>query len=286
MRDRKGNAGHVAHFVFRPPADFTDLSPGPRTRIVAAIAAGADTVEKEVNGVVGPKGAEELRVFSQAALEEGITWRIYTDDRLTDQKTEKPLVIRMEDGNQYARSFGHTPFYPLAKAMPASLASAWGFIDSKYALLALERDTLNAAAAKQYATAGVPALDPEDIFPEDGQSDSVPLTAWMLQRNFNRDDLLLPLALAAGGLPPGIRWRFRDGRVLVEIDEAALARGACGLRVSLHGLDGKLLKEWGAGEVSTGRLAWSPRDAAYGAGICLLRIVSGSRTFSVRVILR
>jgi hypothetical protein len=284
MKDAKGTEGHVAHFVFRPPADFTDLSPGDKTRIVAVITAGADTVKKEINGVDPAKqGAEELRIFSRAELDEGITWRIYTNDIITQEVTEKPLAITMEDGGQYARSFGSTPFYPLAKTMPPSLASAWGFIDAKYALLALEHDSLKAAAAREYAKAGVPPLDPEDIFPEDGEPDSIPLSAWMIQKNLNRDDLLQPLAIAAIGAPAGIRWLFRDGNVIVEIDKATLARG---LRVSLHGLDGKLLKQWGAEEMSRGRLAWSPREASYGAGICLIRIVSGSKAYSARIILR
>ncbi|MEO7425383.1 MAG: hypothetical protein ABI036_09360 [Fibrobacteria bacterium] len=284
MKDAKGTEGHLAHFVFRPPADFTDLSPGPRIRIVALVTAGADSVEKEINGAEpGRQGAEELRIFSRAELDESITWRIYTDDIITKESTEKPLIIDMEDGGQYARSFGSTPFYPLTKTMPPSLASAWGFIDSKYALLALEQDSLKSALASKYAKAGVPPLDPEDIFPEEGEPDSIPLSAWMIQKNLNRDDLLQPLALAAIGAPSGIRWVFRDGNVIVEIDKATLARG---LRVSLHGMDGKLLKQWSADDLSQGRLAWSPREASYSAGICFIRIVSGSKAYSARIILR
>jgi hypothetical protein len=284
MRDVKGTEGYVAHFIFRPPADFIDSSSLPGTRIVAMITSGADTVEKEIyNGEPGRQGAEELRVFSHAALEERITWRIYSDDKVTSERTEEPLRFDFEDGIQYARSFGNTPFYPLVKSLPASLAAAWGFIDSKYALLALEQDTLKSAEAERYEKAGVPGLEPEDIFAEEGHLDDIPLSAWSLQRNFNREELLEPLAVAANGLPTGIRWLFRDGRVIVEIDPGALARG---LRVSLHGLDGKLLKEWSANEVSNGRLSWSPRDAAYGAGVCLLRIASGKQVFSARVVLR
>ena len=284
MRDLNGTAGHVAHFILRPPEDFIDLASGSGTRVFAVITAGADTVKKEVNGdSPAQQGAEELRIFSHAALEDGILWRIYTDGKITGEKTEKPHRMLLEDGNQYARSFGGTPFYPMARHMPSSLAAAWGFIDGKYALLALEEDTLTSAMAREYAKAGVPALDPGDIFPEDGNLDSIPLSAWSLQRNFNRDELLQPIAISAHGIPSGIRWRFLAGRVMVEIDKAALAQG---LRVSLHGLDGKLLKEWNANEISQGRLSWSPRDGAYAAGICLLRIVSGSRAYSSQVILR
>ncbi len=284
MREAQGSPGYVGHFIFRRPVEFTDLSPGPKTRIFAAVKAGTDTLQKEITGrEEGTQGIEELRVFSRAAMEENIIWRRYVNDILTHEKIEKPIVIRMEDGNQYARSFGSVPFYPLAKTMPKSLAAAWGFIDSKYALLALEQDTLKAAEAREYANAGVPALDPEDIFPEEGHSDSIPLSAWLLQRNLNLEELLGPTGIAAGSLPAGIRWLFRDGRVVVEIDSKALSSK---LRVSLHSLDGKLLKEWNRNEISQGRLLWSPRDSAYGAGICLLRIVTGSQVFSARIFLR
>src|SRR5690606_20181157 len=77
MRDTKGTRGHVAHYIFIPPADFVDLSPGPAIRIVAEITDGADTVRKEINGdEYGRQGAEELRVFSHAALSDSITWKI------------------------------------------------------------------------------------------------------------------------------------------------------------------------------------------------------------------
>lgn len=284
MRDFRGSLGHVTHFVFRPPADFTDLSLGTKTRIVAVIKTAADSIKKEVAGdEYGRLGVEELRVFSRDTLEKGIAWRLYRDGAIEKETVEMPLVVRMTDGDQFARSFGNVPFYPLVKTMPVSLAAAWGFIDSKYALLALEQDSLKQALAEQYAKAGVPALDPEDIYPEDGKLDSIPLTAWMLQKNFNRDDLLAPSAIDASGPPPGIRWAFRDGSLSVEIDAAARGRG---VRVSLHGLDGKLLKEWGASDMSKGRLAWSPKHTGYSAGLCLLRIVSGSQVYSIRVILR
>lgn len=284
VRDAKGMISRVAHYFFRPPPAFTDLSPGGRVRIVAAITDGVDTVEKEITGdSVGLKWAEELRILSRAELEPDITWKLYAGDSIAEKATETPLRIEMADGNQFARSFGGKPFYPLAKSMPPSLAAAWGFVDSKYSLLALEKDSLPAALAARYAAAGVPALEPGEIYPEDGLPDSIPLSVWMLRKNLDRDALLRPISVLAGALPPGIRWRFRDGLVVVEIDRAALARGVA---VSLHGLDGRLLKRWGSGDVSGGRLSWSPREAAYGAGVCLLRIDSGKRTYSARVVLR
>lgn len=142
---------------------------------------------------------------------------------------------------------------------------------------------MNTADAQRFEKAGVPALDSVDIYPEDGHLDDIPPSAWSLQKNFNRDDLLPPIAVAQELLASGIRWLFRDGLVIVEIDPSILAGG---LRLSLHGLDGRLLKAWDGKEIANGRLVWSPRDAAYGAGVCLLRIASGKQALSVRVVLR
>ncbi len=288
-KDALGTQGHAAHFVFRPPKDLSGMNPANTTRIVALVRSGNDSVGKEIAlDERAALGIEELRIFSASALTEGITWRFYQGDKIAKEMIEKPRVIVMEDGPQFVRTFGHTAFYPLVKTMPASLAAAWGFIDSKYALLALEQDTLPSAQAKEYATAGVPGLNRSDIFPEDGALESTPLSAWLMQRNIAREDLLVPTPRSVSlnnsfSLPAGIRWSFRDGALHVEIDPSMRARG---LRVTLHGLDGRRLQQWQGGEIGGGLIQWSPKSHGYGFGTCLLRITSGTHTWSARVTLR
>lgn len=283
--DALGAQRYAAHFVFRPPQDMTGLSPEPSTRMVALVRTENDSVAKEIVIHDSAKsGVEELRVFSSSAFKEGIAWRLYRGDTIAKETVEKPRAIVMEDGPQFVRTFGHTPFYPMTKTMPASLAAAWGFIDSKYALLALEQDTLPTALAKEYAATGVPGLDSKDIFPEDGALDSIPLSAWMMQRNIAREELLRPItSILSTGLPAGIRWRFRDGILLVEIDPPMRTRD---LRVTLHGLDGRLLKQWQGADISGGRAQWLPNSNGYAFGTCLLRITSGANAWSARVTLR
>lgn len=201
---------------------------------------------------------------------------------MTREVVEKPRMIRMADGNQFVRTFGHLPFYPMATAMPKSLAASWGFIDTRYALLALEQDSLPSALAQQFITAGVPTLDTGDIYPEEGSLATLPLSAWLMQRNLDREELLKPTALATPlGLPQGIRWLIRDGALHIEIDPAARTRD---LRVSLHDLQGKQVQNWGAHALSSGRITWKPQAGA--TGTYLLRITSGTQVFSARVILR
>jgi hypothetical protein len=281
----EGVHGHAAHYIFRPPQDITGMAQETTTRIVALVKTKSDSVGKEVAlNEMASSGLEELRIFSASAFEDSITWRAYAGDSIAKEVIEKPRSIVLSDGHQFLRTFGHTPFYPMTKTMPASLAASWGFIDAKYALLALEQDTLPTAQAKEYAAAGVPGLNASDIYPEAGALDSIPLSAWLLQRNISREELLGPTSvITALGLPAGIRWLFRDGALLVEIDPEMRKRD---LRITLHGLDGRLLKQWNGGEIGGGQLNWFPKANGYGFGTCLLRITSGNQTWSARVTLR
>jgi hypothetical protein len=281
----QGVHGHAAHYIFRPPQDITGMAQETTTRIVALVKTKSDSVGKEMAlNEMASSGAEELRIFSASAFEDSITWRAYAGDSIAKEVFEKPRAIVLSDGQQFLRTFGHTPFYPMTKTMPASLAASWGFIDAKYALLALEQDTLSTAQAKEYVAAGVPGLNASDIYPENGALDSIPLSAWLLQRNISREELLGPTSvITALGLPAGIRWIFRDGALFVEIDPEMRKRD---LRITLHGLDGRLLKQWHVGDLGGGQLNWFPKANGYGFGTCLLRITSGTQTWSARVTLR
>jgi hypothetical protein len=285
ITDALGVQRHAAHFVFYPPSVLTDRSAETATRMVAIVRSETDSVTKEIGMEEGvAMGEEELRVFSASAFKEGITWRLFQGDKMIKEKTEIPRVTSMEDGPQFVRTFGNTPFYPMAKTMPASLAAAWGFIDSKYALLALEQDTLSKVVANEVAAAGVPSLKVSDIFPEDGALDSIPLSAWLMQRNISREDLLRSAtAILPLSMPNGIHWHFRDGILQIEMDASMRTRD---LRITLHGLDGRQLKQWQGTDISNGGVQWMPKTSGYGFGTCMLRITSGTHTWSARVTLR
>jgi hypothetical protein len=283
----QGEPGFASHFIFHPPVEILDRLKEGGDRITASITSESDSVTKQITTLENNRlGVEQLRVYSSSALAASIAWRLFDGDELIDEIEETPEVIRFEDGNQFLRTFAWMPFYPMSRTMPASLATSWGFIDSRYALLALEQDTLTRELQEQFTSAGVPGLDPGDIFAEDDDSTLIPISAWLLQRNINPEDLLLPTSIAAlnaYGLPTGIRWLFRDGFVHIEIDPSA---NFTGLQLSLHSIDGKEIKRWGKAELAGGRVTWSPGVARYKGGICLLRVTSGTQSWSARVLLR
>jgi len=286
-RDSRGNQGYASHIVFLPPQELMEEISGEDTRITALIQSEDDSLIKEVSTQeIARKGIDHLRIFSSSPLKESISWKLYSHNEVVKEIDETPRIIPIEDGNQFMRTFAFTPFYPMTPTMPASLAVAWGFIDSRYALLALEQDTLSRDLTEKYASAGVPELEPEDIFSEEGDALSIPLSSWLLQKNISLEELLDPASIAAlnrPGFPAGIRWFTRDGLLQIEIDVSAIMPG---MQVSLHGIDGKEIKRWSSGDIHRGRMSWSPRAAGYQAGICVLRIASSTQSWSARVLLR
>jgi hypothetical protein len=277
--------GFAAHLIFQIPSEIADLPSQSRTQILAKIRTETDSIQKElVIDSTRPGIIEELRVFSRSAFKKEIVWQAYSEDKLITEVIETPTTATVQDGLQFFRTFGNLPFYPMVKSLPTALAPAWGFIDARYALLALEQDTLPSALASEYAKAGVPGLNATDIFKEDGDLDSLPISAWLMQKNIVLEDLLKPVSVRVlAGLPKGIRWSFQDGSIHIHVD-ASMRAGD--IRIHLYGMDGKKLKQWVAGDLHSGSVHWNPKANGYAQGQALLRIAAGANVWSLRVSLR
>ena len=195
--------------------------------------------------------------------------------------TETPTLIRMEDGLQYARSFGNSTIYPMTDSMPSYLGSALGFIDSKYALVALEEDALTAITADKYILTGVPTLNPEDIFPSRDDT-TVSSMNWAAARGYDPNLLLqsaLPALSVKQGLPAGFEYALRNGRITVRWDKNAVPSRA-GIRVSIFTVMGRLARQWSPSELSSGSVSWSPSESGLAVGAFVLKIEVGAKKYS------
>lgn len=125
-------------------------------------------------------GTTQMHLYSSRPVRELVQWRVYRDDDLLAEYREKPLVVRMDDGMQYARLIGSSVhLVPLSSTMPSSMAATLGFIDEEYALVALEEDALSAAEAARYESGGVPLLDPADIYASADEVPNMPVEEWL-----------------------------------------------------------------------------------------------------------
>jgi len=125
-------------------------------------------------------GSKQMHIYSDKFLKSHIRWSIYQGNSMITEFIERPRIIVMKQAIQYARMIGSSQnLVPLAKHMPSSMASTLGFIDDKYALVALEEDALPTEEAVLYANAGVPTLKFGDIFPSDEERADVPVSQWL-----------------------------------------------------------------------------------------------------------
>ncbi len=289
-----GFSGQAVHAVYHLPRGLLadpQESNESNARIFATLFSGPDSCRKEVSRYERTYSVrEELKILSRGNLEEILKWSVFVGDSLQKEVMEKPRIIRMDDGIQYARTFGNSQIYPIAKTMPYSLGSALGFIDTKYALVALEEDLLTAISAEKYRLTGVPTLNPEDIFPSK-EDTAVTTNEWSIARGYDPSQLLNPAhysvtaLVSLKGLPEGMRFALRDGSIIIRLDPAILGKEKK-TKVSVYTAMGRLAKQWGSSEIASGALSWSPSESGLSGGAFLLRVETGAKKYSQPFFLR
>ncbi len=283
--------GQVIHAFLVPPAPIRNMIAAtgfPGGSLSALIRSGGDSCRIEYP--IGRHYAD-LRLYSQQPVDAKIYWRLQPTGQSVIEISDNPSIHAAEDGLQYARSFGMGPFYPLAGTMPASLGVALGFIDEKYALVALEGDALEYKFAAMFANHGVPTLAPSEIFPAPDENFAVPLESWLQARNQTKRGLAavyypnfgpIQVSLQPGSrLPNGVRL-VRAGNRLEIMLPAALLREPRSLQVEIRDLRGTLVKSWTGEECRSGHLSWSPAESGRAAGIYLLSIRVAGVAYSAR----
>jgi hypothetical protein len=288
-------SGEMAHAYLIPPPAIQDILSGDSTSartLRAILRSGQDScsVPYPVSGRTVPPFAD-LRMYGNLPIQRSITWRLTRPGMDDKEVKEVPMVMEAQDGMQFARAFGTVPFYPMAKAMPASLGAALGLIDPKYALVALEEDALASALMQRYAAQGVPGLEPSEIKVALGEDFAVPVDTWLAKRSQSRTALAIPSTRSPSdpmnqtislrtrnGLPQGVRLEVRGNRLFLALPQE-MRRDTRGLRIEICDARGMVLKSWSGEECRTGLLSWSPAEAGRAAGVYLLRMRTAAGSF-------
>lgn len=275
-------SGRMAHAILRVPKELRDAVPTEAKTVVeyfATLKSGADSCRARVfirDGVMD----HGMRMFSANSIEPKLAWSLVWNGKTVKTTEEKAQVIHLEDGLQYARSFGLVPFYPMSATMPSSLAATLGFIDTAYALVALEQDAISDVLKQTYAASGVPTLGPDDIFPGKNESSAVDVEAWLKQRGWTREQLRQTISIQPGmRLPEGIRFEIRNGGIHIRIDRQSL-KNPDAIRISIFDLKGQALKTWSPREFVSGSIDWSPSESRRAPGAYILKVGVGTQSFS------
>jgi len=228
-----------------------------------------------------------VTAYSKAQMRKGVIWSIYLNGELQEEFVEIPSVITMQEGLNYARVTGAGAFYPMAQTMPTSIASKLGFVDTRYALLAVEDDVMNYIEAEKYAQSGVPTLDLEDIFPSDEEQNAIPVADW-INRNYEYQTEPWILSTWEDTSPVnqiqdlaenGIQFRIFNGVLSITIADWRLEQNDP-IFIVIYDIRGNVVAEWVVDWVNnTSQITWNPENEGLVSGMYLLRI----RTSDVNV---
>jgi len=181
--------GSVSDGSYWPGVDIKRFVANHRAAlsVTATVSNGLDTHTIQVTGGAATSqycyttGESQMYLYSDQPVRRQVRWRVMQNGTLLADHAEKPIVVPMTDGMQYARVIGASPYLtPLARRMPSSMAAALGFVDEKYSLVALEQDALPAAEAARYEHEGVPLLTEGDIYAAADERYDVPVAEWLV----------------------------------------------------------------------------------------------------------
>ncbi len=291
--------GYMAHVNYRIPTEFlresTELSTDS-VQLFATLYSSSDSCRKAIRGsALVNQSTESLRLFSSDPLDVKMSWSLYRGNNLIRKATENMHVTQVQDGLQYARSFGMVAFDVLSSTMPASLGIALGFLDPKYSLVALEEDSLRRDIEPFYAKLGVPTLYPRDLFPDSLEKKDLPVEQWIKQRFTSQDDLLakrqaalpgdLVVAVASPSTHPSLSqshgWHYfvRNGALYVLFDLKALSDQEQ-VQIAVIDLKGKVLQSWNRSQLSYREIVWTPSESLGRGGVFILRVKLAGKMFS------
>ncbi len=268
---------------YRIPAEVREgwnSSQAADKKIFAVLNNGRDECRKEIGVSEGLSGNEEtLRILSDRSLGLALRWELSENGEATRTWEESFEVVAEHSASNFVRSFAGVPFYAMAETMPQSLGPALGFIDEKYALVALEEDALPSYLQARYEERGVPNLRPEEIQADLDDMEMVGLEAWLAGRPGNQDDLLQTTSLSPGknGLPSGFTWEWSAGALRIRIPASALVPGQSA-KLELFDAAGRNLESWDLSRLSRPEIQWRPAARLRGS-LILMRLNLGSKTF-------
>jgi hypothetical protein len=184
----------------------------------------------------------DLIIFSSKSLRKEIQWHIYLNGEhwktIVEQPAEEALNDAILTGCVAAKS---GRLMSLDTKVPKSLAAAFGFVDTAFALLALETDQLPVTFKGDYADAGVPLLNREDIFAD--TADMVPgLETPLFQENAFNIPLKVKLEKADIDIFSNFIMKVAGGMLAISFDGITLLEDQR-IEVAIFTLAGKMLRK-------------------------------------------
>lgn len=222
----------------------------------------------------------DMAIFANGNVSPDIIWNVRNNAAIIATLSEKAVVISEGDATQFGASLAGTGRLKAFDAsLPSSLASAFGFVDQRYALLALENDTLSAEDQALYKSQGVPPLTNADIL--NLPVDSIP----------PKDETFGQRQVAVSPkntqIPPRVREQpsvtYRQSRLTIQLNSETPKTSPEAV-IEIYSLSGKLLYTIKNAKMVQGSIICTlPTSISSSQQIIVVRIKCGKVTLSKAV---
>ncbi|MBN1760423.1 MAG: hypothetical protein JW863_18995 [Chitinispirillaceae bacterium] len=182
-----------------------------------------------------------IGVFSSKQIEKQIEWHVYLNGELFLKKVEPVIIHHGETRLAACIAAASGNIISLDTKLPNSFAAAFGYVDTLFALLALEEDTLSKELQDEYAESGVPLLEKEDIFAADEDLEEEYQTQIFIENEYN-----IPLEVnyhkSEIDVFSGMVVKVYNGILFISFENSPMANKGT-VEVTVLSLSGRILKK-------------------------------------------
>jgi hypothetical protein len=257
---------------------------GGTVNIFASIGNGAAScstgVTETMNNILNVNDAHwrmPIYVYSRTPINHKITWQVFYNGELFFKDSELTLYTESKSALVESKLYASNNMLSIEKALPKSMAATFGFVDTSYAFLALEKDSLSHQLTDTYELSGVPLCDQGDIIADSSDTALIPAEG-LFEENFmlwhtaikNKTMVLMK------DLFNLFHCFFKNNKLIIHIDYS-LYNGHSPFEISIYSIDGKCLMKWNNSTIGNARtLEWSPHENGVVSRSVIVRVRMGS----------
>ncbi len=229
-----------------------------------------------------------LNIYTVTPIVPKVIWSAYVNGEMIYKLIEVPNISASLNSAVTSKLIaGSQTIISLEQKLPKSLAATFGFVDTTFALLALEDDVLPNQLAAFYENTGVPVCNEEDVFADTSDMVSIPATG-LYDPNYNvyRVNTINSGKSLIGNFEAvdPVTWTYVNKCIIITLHYNTID-GNEPIELTMFSISGKCLGVLHRSDFGgSGTVRWSPRTNGISSGSVIMRIKIGNKIATYKTI--
>jgi len=218
-----------------------------------------------------------LFVYSKTSVKHEIRWQAYFNGELIFKEIELPDYVESTNSQLESRLIaGSNKIISLEKSLPSSMAATFGFIDTAFALLALEEDSIPCHLKNFYKNSGVSLLNEEDIFADSADAVLMPATNLFQQQQQMLACLPNKKAELLKNLFAFFNCFVMNNKLVIQFDYSKYD-GHTPFEAAIYSQNGRCIVKWNSRSIGNrSSIEWSPKEHGVAPGAYIVKVKMGN----------